>query len=194
MAAHHLTAEWPSYLDTVVTVLREQGIQCAPGLTDAEIADAEHENGFHFPPDLRSVLEHAMPVGDRFPDWRYPGSDFIRGRLDFPADGICFDVEHNEFWLPAWGTQPERLEEAFAIAREAVRAAPLLIPVYSHRYLPASPCEAGNPVLSVHQTDIIPYGIDLPSYLFAEFGVPNPFPVPASPREIAMWTEIMDFW
>jgi len=38
------------------------------------------------------------------------------------------------------------------------------IPVYSHRYLPSEPKATGNPVLSVHQTDIIYYGNDLASY------------------------------
>lgn len=194
MAAHHETSDWPAYLEAVVNVLHERGIECARGLTDAEISAAESENGFHFPPDLRSLLEHAMPVGDQFPNWREPGSDSMRSRLDFPADGICFDIEHNDFWLPEWSKRPMGLEAAYSIAREAVRAAPFLIPVYSHRYMPASPCEAGNPVLSVYQADIIPYGFDLPSYLFAEFGIPNPFPVPPSPREIAFWSEIMDFW
>jgi hypothetical protein len=39
-------------------------------------------------------------------------------------------------------------------------------------------------------TDIIYYGFDLPSYLFAEFGVPNPLPIRDSPREIEFWSEL----
>ena len=103
---------------------------------------------------------------------------------------MCFDVEHNSFWLTAWGPRPDSLENAQARAREAVRSAPFLIPIFCHRYLPAWPCEAANPVFSVYQTDIIYYGFDLPSYLFAEFGVPNPFPVPAKPREVEFWSEL----
>jgi hypothetical protein len=49
---------------------------------------------------------------------------------------------------------------------------------------------AGNPVFSVYQTDVIYYGFDLPSYLFEEFGVPNPFPRPERPREIELWSEL----
>jgi hypothetical protein len=33
-----------------------------------------------------------------------------------------------------------------------------MVPVYSHRYLPAGRGTYGQPVLSMHQTDIIFYG------------------------------------
>lgn len=178
------------YLESAVSALRARGIELAPGLTEREIATAEAAHGFRFPPDLRALLEHALPLGKQFPDWRTPMSELVLDRLMWPADGMCFDIEHNVFWLPAWGPKPDSLVKAQAKAREAVRAAPFLIPICSHRYLPAVPCEAANPVFSVYQTDIIHYGFDLPSYLFAEFAVPNPFPVPAAPKEIELWSEL----
>lgn len=48
-------------------------------------------------------------------------------------------------------------------------SAPKLIPVAGHRYIPASPCEVGNPIFSVYQTDVIYYGADLWEYLENEF-------------------------
>lgn len=185
--AHELGSE---YLGVAVKVMRERGVQFAPGLTPRQIGAAEGEHGFRFAPDLRALLQYALPMGKQFPDWRSPTSDFIRDRLAWPADGMCFDIEHNSFWLPAWGRKPDSLGAARELARLAVRAAPCLVPIYGHRYLPSVPCEAGNPVFSVYQTDIIYYGLDLPSYLFAEFGVPNPFPIPESPREIEFWGEL----
>jgi hypothetical protein len=47
---------------------------------------------------------------------------------------------------------------------------PRLVPVFSHRYLPAEPHLSGNPVLSVYQTDIIYYGSNLKRYIAHEFG------------------------
>ncbi|WP_204296787.1 hypothetical protein [Actinoplanes campanulatus] len=47
---------------------------------------------------------------------------------------------------------------------------PTLVPVYGHRYLPAGAGGHGHPVLSVYQTDIIYYGVDLLDYLHREFG------------------------
>jgi hypothetical protein len=108
--------------------------------------------------------------------------------------GICFDVEHDGFWIRDWGPKPDVLQEAFQIARKLVKQAPPLIPVFSHRFLPAEPATAGNPVLSVYQTDIIYYGIDLASYFANEFEFP-----PAShgngdksPRRIRFWSDIID--
>jgi hypothetical protein len=72
-----------------------------------------------------------------------------------------------------------------------VARAPILIPVYSHRFIPAALSEAGNPVFSVYQTDIIHYGLDLPSYLHAEFDACNPYPVPSEPKEIRFWSELV---
>lgn len=178
------------YLKTAVSVLQSRSITLAPGLTDSEVEMAEAIHGFRFPPDLRALLQHALPVGKSFPNWRLPDSPFIHGMLAWPADGICFDIEHDAFWMSEWGERPPGLADAQLIARRAVRSAPFLAPVYGHRYIPASPCRAGNPIFSVYQTDIIYYGLDLMSYFEAEFGIPNPAPLPDAPREIAFWSAL----
>ena len=180
----------PEYVEAAGRTLRDRGIECASGLTASEFETAEAEHGFRFPPDLRFFLSQVLPVGKGFPNWRSRDSRSIRDRLAWPAESLRFDVEHNGFWLPEWGPKPDSLDEAGEKARDHVRAAPFLIPIYHHRYLPASPCESGNPVYSVHQTDIVVYGLDLPSYLFAEFGIPNPFRVPDVPREIEFWSKL----
>ena len=179
-----------SYLDTFVRTLTDRGITFACGLNDSDISAAEDCWSFKFPPDLRQLLQHALPISDGFPDWRSPDSDGLRRTIEWPLDGMCFDIEHDDFWMDDWDARPDTLVAAKAIAKRAVQNAPFLIPVYSHRYLPADPCAAGNPVFSVYQTDIIFYGFDLAAYLDAEFNVPNPFPVPTAPRAIEFWREI----
>jgi hypothetical protein len=149
-----------------VISMRAQSIDFAPGLTDAEIEAAEAAHHFHFPPDLRAFLQVALPVGQlptgghsKFPDWQNPTDNYILSELDWPAHGVCFDVESKRFWLPEWGPRPPDLEMAKVKAREAVQAAPFFIPILGHRYMPAVPCEPGNPVFSVWQIDIIHWGI-----------------------------------
>ena len=56
------------------------------------------------------------------------------------------------------------------IARARVAAAPTLVPIYSHRYIPAEPLRVDNPVLSVQHADVICYGENLRDYLDKEFG------------------------
>ena len=162
-------------------------IQFDAGLTDAEIAAAQTRFGFRFPPDLRAFLQTALPRGPRFPDWRCGEEPGIRELLELPRQGILFDIEHNQFWLEEWGPRPPSLDEACRIASELVAAAPKLIPIYGHRMMPDEPHLPGNPVFSVHQTDIIYYGFDLADYFRHEFDLPGREPWPDTIRPIRFW-------
>jgi hypothetical protein len=115
--------------------------------------------------------------------------DNLQLLLDAPFDGVWFDVEHNAFWSPEWGTKPEILDARREVVRLAVLDAPRLIPVFGHRYIPSHPCSAGNPVFSVHQTDIIYYGNDLADYFYHEFRVPLPSWAAQRPRHIQFWSD-----
>jgi hypothetical protein len=96
-------------------------------------------------------------------------ADSIRDALEQVVEGLAFDVEENYLWPESWGTKPDTAEEREQHVRALVAAAPKLIPIYEHRFLLAEPCEAGNPVLSIHQSDIIVYGADLHDYFLIEF-------------------------
>lgn len=111
--------------------------------------------------------------------------------LDRPRQGVLFDVEYNAFWLEEWGLRPETLVEVKAFADKLIAAAPRLIPVYQHRMMPDAPHMVGNPVFSVHQTDIIVYGTDLQDYLTHEFLMSEDeqedWIVPSGSRRIQFW-------
>jgi hypothetical protein len=156
------------------------------GLTNAEVAAVEKHFGFRFPPDLREFLQTALPHGPQFPNWRSGGEAQLRNWLDGPRQGILFDIEHG-FWLEEWGQRPGSLHEALEAASQLVAAAPKLIPIYSHRMMPDEPHLSGNPVFSVHQTDIIHYGFDLADYLRHEFHLPGREPWPEQVRSIRFW-------
>jgi hypothetical protein len=179
-------AMWANLIDEI----RNTGVMFDAGLTDNECAAAEARYGFRFPPDLRAFLHTGLPRGDLFPNWRTGDEAGLRDWLDLPRKGILFDIEHNGFWLDEWGQRPSSLAEAQRVATALVTAAPALIPVYSHRMMPAEPHLPGNPVLSVHQTDIIWYGVDLRDYLIHEFltredvGV---WPIPEGIRRVPFW-------
>ena len=146
------------------------GVSFDAGLTPDEFAGIEREYSFRFPPDLRAFLGYALPVSKGWPDWRRESHSEIMKRLEWPIESMCFDIEQNSFWFESWGPRPAALADAYAVAHAAVAAAPRLIPVCGHRFLPDRPCELGNPVFSVYQTDIIYYGKDLLDYFCNEFG------------------------
>lgn len=178
------------YLESVFSALADKGFKIGPGLTDSELDAAQTYWKFTFPPDWKQVIQYAYPVADIFPDWREPDSEDMCGRISGPYDGMCFDIDNNAFWMDVWGERPEDQNDAKEIAKKAVDQAPFLIPVYSHRYIPASPGTKGNPIFSVHQTDIIYYGFDIAHYFMNEFRITNPYTVPNEPRQINFWCDI----
>jgi hypothetical protein len=157
------------------------------GLSDDEVVAIECRFGFRFPPDLRAFLQTALPKGPRFPDWRSGDEAEIRDWLDVPLRGVLFDIEQNGFWLKVWGPRPALISEAVRRGEELVSDAPRLIPIFGHRMIPDEPNRPGNPVLSVHQTDIIHYGFDLADYLRHEFDLPGREAWPEEARPIRFW-------
>jgi hypothetical protein len=202
-----------AFLQMIFERLREKRCEIAPGLSDGEVGEIERRYDFRFPPDLRRFLQMGLPILGIPIDWREYGEaevistgswvnwrddseQDIRERLDLPADGICFDIEYNNFWRDDWGRRPMNLQDAFTVARASIAAAPKLIPIFGHRFIPEEPSAEGNPVFSVIQTDIIYYGDDLASYFLNELNGPTfsvDFPdllpdwVAKSPRSIRFW-------
>jgi hypothetical protein len=156
-----------------------------PGLTGAELDRIEQEFGFRFAADHRAFLSAGLPVNTRpqprepgviharpkpWPDWRNGDRDELRSLLDWPIEGVLFDVENNGFWYHGWGSHPRDTASALATATRMLAQVPKMVPVYGHRYLPGQPDTFGHPVLSIWQTDIIYYGSDLADYIDREFG------------------------
>lgn len=166
----------------IIKTFEKKRLKLEPGLNESEIHAVEARFQFKFPPDLRRLLQAVLPVSKGFYNWRKALIDpetavQIEEMLDWPRDGILFDVEHNDFWvwkelpgISAWGPKPESLEDRLKTASEHISSYIRLIPIYSHRYAPEQPFEEGNPVFSVYQTDIIYYGDSLENYIKNEFG------------------------
>ena len=150
-------------------VLRAEGVELTEGLTAQELAGIERRFGFAFNPDHAALLRLAVPVGHGWADWRGP-ADALRTRLEWPINGLLFDVEHNSFWPRSWGSRPDVDAQAVEEARRHLLSWPKLVPLFSHRYAPAAPAPAGAPVFSVYQADVIYYGANLHDYLLREFG------------------------
>jgi len=159
----------------------------ARGYSASELEQAQERFGLRFPPDLVVLLRERRPLQGH--DWTGP-EEPIRRRLSWPLEGLLFAVEDG-FWRSEWGERPPRPSTRADVVRALVAAAPPLIPLFSHRYLPAEPHEAGNPVLSVYGSDIIYYGRDLEDYFAHEFGGATG-PVTGPVRRIRFWSDIVD--
>ncbi len=173
--------------------LREAGFEIVHGLSEVELQRVERSIGSELPPDLRQFLAEGVPKGPTFPDWREPESAAIREQLDWPFEGIAFDIEQSSFWWDDWGPRPTDVHDAIALARRQIAAAPCLVPLMGHRYIPAEPATTGNPVFSVYQTDIIYYGCDLTSYLRCELRRASYAEAVTGPmRKIRFWSDLVE--
>lgn len=121
-------------------------------------------------------------------DWVHDSDDVIREALDWPLRGFWFDVEKSGLWWPEWGDRPAEPEDRYSALTAAFDAAPTLIPIFAHRYIPDTPHAAGNPVFSVWQDDVIYYGANLMDYFEREFGDGSNKPWPARIKEIPFWS------
>ena len=186
----------------IIRLLTDKGVHFDSGLTDDEVLQVETKFDFKFPPDLKLFLQTGLPTSERFVNWRLglkskDDADKIIVRLGWPLEGMLFDLQSNEFWINSWGDKPNTYEEKERIAKEKYLTFPKLIPIYSHRYIPSRPSEAGNPVFSVHQMDIIFYGSDLATYFANEFSfeLTDEFEMLDKPkREIEFWSKWVDEW
>lgn len=159
----------------------------AEGYTQAELDDAQARFGLTLPPDLVELFrERSFRRGY---DWRTDDAA-IRQMLAWPLEGILFHVEHEVIWWHEWGPRPRSAQERAEVVGAVVAAAPKLIPLYAHRFLAAEPAERGNPVFSIHSTDVIYYGIDLEDYVLHEFYRSKPRKSGAA-RHIPFWSDLV---
>ena len=161
----------------LIQLLKSRGIQFEKGLTNEELITVEANFDITFPPDLQTLLCLELPVSKEFANWRKALSskeyeDEVFDKLNRPLEGMIFEQQKE-------------------IATQNFKKYPKLIPIYSNRYIPSKPHETGNPILSVHQMDIIYYGFDLATYFRNEFHLrlPDNFEIPQSPKYIEFWSE-----
>lgn len=157
------------------------------GYTRSQLDAAQDRYGLRFPPDLTDLYLNRQPANAY--DWSVEDPK-IRRMLQWPFEALQFDIE-NGFWWSEWGDRPSTPEERAEVLRDALARAPKLIPLYSHRYLPEVPGEAGNPVFSMHGFDTIYYGSDLANYFAREFG-DQPKTAMGAIRHIPFWSDITE--
>lgn len=180
-------------------------------LDEGAIDDVERRWGLPFPPDYRLFLQclHATDrprIGALYAGghdlvratrpgvyhWKHD-EPAIRAALEAVVEGLLFDVENNVLWQEGWGPKPATVHEREQVVRAQIAAAPRLAPIFGHRALVLEPGLPGNPVLSIHQSDIIVYGGDLRSYLLTEFAALLPPGSSPAPNAAGAWNPVR-FW
>jgi hypothetical protein len=87
------------------------------------------------------------PPAESGPIGRDLESETLQSTVDWPVDGILFDVENNDYWCQDWGMPPADVGASVRVACEQLARVPKVVPLFSHRCVPTVPHEPGNPVL-----------------------------------------------
>lgn len=189
----------------------QAGTRWTCDLAERDIDEIERRWGLAFPADYRLFLRslHATDrprigalyrggnelvpaVGPGVYHWLRDEAA-IGAALEDVVQGLVFDVENNALWPEEWGRRPSDPGEGERVVRARVAAAPKLAPIFMHRALVIEPRVSGNPVLSIHQSDIIVYGGDLRSYLLTEFAALLPSANKPALNPSGEWNPV-SFW
>ena len=88
-----MTAEQIKY---IIKSLSDKGVYFDSGLTENEVLQVETKFDLQFPPDLKQLLQTALPTSDRFVNWRLGlkskyEADKIVDRIGFPLEVRLFE-------------------------------------------------------------------------------------------------------
>lgn len=202
-------------IERIISICEENNIEVKKGLSEKQIELTQEYYKIIFPPDLKKFLsavklfqyfkltpspgfqpeERDESYYNAFYDWfdfSENNVNWLKHYLNWPIRGALFDVENNNFWLKSWGEKPSKLEDRLIEAKNQMEAVPKLIPVSGHRYISSEPNEAGNPIYSVHQMDIIFYGENLWDYFEVEFDKKKHSDIDCSKiKKIPFWHDVI---
>lgn len=171
----------------IIKRMKEAGVFFSSGLTIDTVEKIEKIYEICFPDSIKEFYLTALPISmgnTAFPIW----NDFspeniahIRQLMRDPYQWLRRDIECG-FWLSTW--DDKTIDELF-------ENAPKLIPIYSHRYLPALE-DANPPVISTVGRDTVFYGVSLEDYLLREFCNASTDLVEIKVPHIALWSDILE--
>lgn len=180
---------------SIISKLEKIGIVFDSKLSDSEIIKIEKLYGIYFPSELKHLFSIALPISDGFYNWRDTSEDNIKKikkALESSITGLQSDLDNNDFWCEDWGDKPIDINVAQNILLQHYSKAPILIPIFSHRYIPFVGQFMTSPVFSIYGSDIIYYGENLISYLEVEFGFRKYAEMDTSElTHIDFWSDIM---
>lgn len=144
------------------------------GLEESEITEIERVYGVTFPKTLKDFLRIGVPISENdwgFPNWRDLSNkniEIISKRINAPYEWLKIDVLKHGFWQKSWGECPKTLKETENKYMQIIENAPILLPIYSHRYMPVIDGEDDPPIISSVGRDTVCFANNLSDYIKRE--------------------------
>lgn len=177
----------------LIEKLKTKEVVFDEGLDSEEIKNIESAYDIKFPKELKEFYMCALPISEGFYNWR----DLSKGNiernksvlmtpiLDFKQEIDCIE------WSDLWGEEPDNEAEKNIVIMEKLDRAPILIPLFKHRYI-SSQFDEGNPVFSIYEWDIICYGENLTEYFNIEFGFKNHSTIEYEQiKKVDFWSDLL---
>ena len=153
-----------------IEILKNNGVIVENGLTNNEVKEIEELYGIIFPKSLRAFLMTGVPISNGFFNWRdtsLKNISHIKLIMNYPIKYPEQNIVEIE-WSDRWGDEPPNKTAVITEIKKRLLTAPILIPVFCHRFMPMMDIES-PPILSIHGTDVIYYGKSLIEYFNIEF-------------------------
>lgn len=175
-----------------IAIMKKAGISFCDGLTGDELIAIHRIYGITFPAKVRQFMTNALPISKGFYNWRdtNPSNvEHIKRSIETPVLELLEEYQSIP-WNPNWGTKPVDAELP-SFFREKLASSAMLIPFYSHRYIPMIDVD-DPPVLSITGSDIIVYAQTFSEYVSIEFGRKKfrPVSLQCIPN-IPFWSDIL---
>jgi len=184
-------------IEKTLDLFRVRGVRTIPGMTDAQIEEAERCFGFIFPVDYKALLRVALPVSNGFYNWADLSDAniaMIKIKLEDPFMNVRYNASIGSDWPEAWGSCPADKNERLSIAKSRMESAVPLIPVFEDNFIPGTLSDS-NPVFHIFLYYGYVEGLDIWNYLQREFadkgfyshkpGIEERFL-----KEIPFWSEV----
>lgn len=144
------------------------GIKLSAGLSAQEFEKIWNVYGICFPVSLKRLFSQGVPIGNNFYNWHDFSNENIQKikmAIIRPKLYIFNHIDELE-WLDSrsFSNATAKREES----KMQLDKAPMLIPLYGHRYLPMIDA-LDPPVISVHGFDIVYYGKNINDWIRNEF-------------------------
>lgn len=173
----------------IKNVLNDNNYKTLPGMTKDEIEEAEKIYKIKFPLEYKNFLKEFVFEECNWSDFSSKNIEHIKELINWPIEGIIFDIKNNGFWMEKLGAKSRNIEERINVFLNKINEFPKLIPIINHDYIVCAN-DVQNPIISVYQSDFIISGDNLVDYLHQL--ISNDNKSKSNMINIPFWSDIID--
>ena len=108
-------------VEKIRQILENKGIEIHNGLSDEEFEKIEKFYNIKFPRVLKILYKSFLPNLYNWRDFSKNNVKNIKQYLNWPIEGILFDIENNNFWMDCFGEKTGDIQQEKAKAKDYLK-------------------------------------------------------------------------